>query len=118
MDYVDKICQAGAGYKEGSLEAGITEMLLNIAGRSPAAAELIAQDLRVKKMSIAAAAKHLTDYARKNKSGNGYYMTPKKAEELLRDFYKIPDVREEPARTLKPEAKKRHGKVVDLLDFL
>lgn len=114
-EYIEKIKQAGAGCKEGTLEAGITEMLLTIARGSTEAAELIAQDLDVKEMNIAAAAKRLTDYARKNKSGSSYYMSPATAEKLLRDFYKIPDVRE-PEAALEP--KKQRGEIVDLLDFL
>lgn len=115
MDYIEKIKQAGANYKEGSLEAGIAEMLLTIAKSSMNAAELIAQDLDVKEMNIDAAAKHLTDYARKNKSGSSYYMSPATAEKLLRDFYKIPDVRE-PKPDIEP--KPQRGEIVDLLDFL
>lgn len=109
MTNIEKIKQAGAGYKEGSLEAGIVEMLASIADTSATAAEIIAQDLRVKKMNVASAAKHLTDYARKHRNGSSYYMTPETAERLLRDFYKIPDVR---------ETEQQSSGIVDLLDFL
>ncbi len=112
MTNIEKIKQAGAGCKEGTLEAGVVEMLVSIADTSATAAEIIAQDLRVKRMNVASAAKHLTDYARKHRNGSSYYMTPETAEKLLRDFYKIPDVRETEA------AKQENSGIVDLLDFL
>ncbi len=113
MTNIEKIKQAGAGYKEGTLEAGIVEMLVSIADTSATAAEIIAQDLLVEKLNIASAAKHLTDYARKHTCGNSYCMTQETAERLLRDFYKIPDVRETERRS-----KQENSGIVDLLDFL
>ena len=76
MTNIEKIKQAGAGCKEGTLEAGVVEMLVSIADTSATAAEIIAQDLLVKELNIASAAKHLTDHAYKHRNGNSYYMTP------------------------------------------
>ena len=48
MTNIEKIKQAGAGCKEGTLEAGVVEILVSIANTSATAAEIIAQDLLVK----------------------------------------------------------------------
>ena len=113
MTNMEKIKQAGAGCKEGTLEAGVVEILVSIANTSATAAEIIAQDLLVKELNIASAARHLTDYAHKHRNGNSYYMTPETAERLLRDFYKIPDVRE-----TERQSEQESNEIVDLLDFL
>ena len=119
MDNLEKIRQAGAKYKPGTLGSGIAAMLLKIADSSETAAEIIAQDLDVKEMNIAAAQTHLTNYARKHKDGNSFYMNEKTAEKLLREFYKLPD--EPEAQKPKEQPKKpsrQHGKIVDLFDLL
>lgn len=113
MTNIEKIKQAGAGCKEGTLEAGVVEMLVSIADASATAAEIIAQDLLVKELNIASAATYLTDHAYKHRNGSSYYMTPETAERLLRDFYKIPDVRE-----TEQQSKQENNGIVDLLDFL
>lgn len=87
---MEKIRGAGAGCKSGTLEAGIAEMLIKMGERNADTARLIAEDLDNPNMSIKAVAKMMTDYARKNKSGNSYYMAPEVAEDLIADFYKLP----------------------------
>ena len=76
--------------KEGSLEYGIAGMLEEICRANADAAELIAQDLSITEMNLEACGKKLFDYARNNKSGSYYAMTPSTAVRLIADFYKIP----------------------------
>ena len=118
MDNRKKIEQAGAKYKTGTLGSGIAAMLLKIADSSETAAEIIAQDLDVKEMNIAAAQVHLTSYARKHKDGNSFYMDEATAEKLLRSFYKIPNEKPTKREEAPKEKPKRQRKVVDLFDLL
>ena len=91
MDYIERIKQAGATYKAGSLEAGASALLIQMATENAQWAELIAQDLDVKEMNLTALAKKLTDYARKHKVGSGFFMDDACAREIIMDFYKLPE---------------------------
>ena len=120
MDYLGKIRQAGAAYKTGSLEAGAAALLLQMAQENTAWAELIAQDLDVKEMTLPALAKKLTDYARQHKVGSGFFMDDACAREIIIDFYKLPEV---PAQTEPPtpEPEKKPAPDwgnIDLMDLL
>lgn len=120
MDHIEKIRQAGATCKTGSLEAGVAALLIQMAQENAAWAELIAQDLDVKEMNLAALAKHLTDYARKHKVGSGFFMDDACARKIIVDFYKLPE-QAAPAETttMKPEQKSASNWVsVDLFDSL
>lgn len=120
MDYVEKIRQAGVGCKAGSLEAGCAALLVQLATENNQWAELIAQDLEVKEMNISSLAKNLTNYARKHKVGNGFFMDDATARKIAVDFYKLPkQAAQAETLTEKPEQKPAsdwHN--VDLLDIL
>lgn len=69
----------------------IGEQLKEIAAREPRSAELLAQDLTVKEMSLEAAAKKLQEYADKNHGkARAFCITPIVAEGILRKFYGLP----------------------------
>lgn len=69
----------------------VGEQLKDICRREPKSAELIAQDLTVKEMSITEAEKKIKAFADKNKTGNFACVTPIEAEKILREFYGLPD---------------------------
>lgn len=69
----------------------VGEQLKDICRREPKSAELIAQDLTVKEMSITEAEKKIKAFADKNKIGNFACVTPIEADKILREFYGLPD---------------------------
>lgn len=96
---------------EYSAQWMVAEQLKDICRREPQSAELIAQDLENKSMSIVAAEKQIKALADKRRKGNSSCVNPKEAEEVLREFYGLP----------KPETerpKRGRGVLVNLADFL
>lgn len=85
--------------------------------RDPSCAELVAQDLENKGMSIAEAEKKIKAYADKQKrTGNCVCVPPNVAERIIREFYGLPDA-------VQPPQKPAQGPSVqtdflDLSDFL
>ncbi len=68
----------------------VAEQFMDICRREPASAELIAQDLDSKEMSIECAEKKIKAYADTHKSGGFSCVTPAEAEDILRKFYGLP----------------------------
>ena len=101
--------------KEGSAPWMVGEQLKDICRAEPASAELIAQDLTAKEMSISAAEKQIKAFADKHKTGNFACVTPVQAERILRSFYHLPE-KGEPLQ--QPEKPKQGRKVLDLSDFV
>lgn len=94
----------------------IGEQLKEIAEREPLSAELLERDLEIKEMSLEAAEKHFQEYADKNHGkAKAFCITPKVAENLLREFYGLP-IPEENA----PEKKEADSSAgyIDLSSFL
>lgn len=75
--------------KEGTAAWMVGEQLKDICRAEPASAELILQDLSVKEMSITEAEKKIKAWADKHRVGNFACVTPMRAEEILREFYKV-----------------------------
>ena len=95
----------------------VGEQLKDICRREPASAELIAQDLAVKEMSITKAEEKIKAFADKNKTGNFACVTPMEAEKILREFYGLPEPFDDggaPNRGEEPQERK----IVDLSAFL
>ena len=76
--------------KEGTDVFAVGEQLKDIAADEPASCELLLRDLQVKDMDLTAAAKKIKDYADKHRTGKFAYVSPAKAEEILRGFYGLP----------------------------
>ena len=86
----------------------VAEQLMDLCRREPAHGELIAQDLDNPEMGIVMAAAQLQAYADAHHGkAKTYCITPAQAEEILRQFYGLPDRGTEPAA----------GVVLDLADF-
>ena len=70
----------------------IGEQLKEIAAKEPRSAELLAQDLTVKEMSLEAAAKKLQEYSDQHHGKARYFcISPIVAEGILRKFYGLPE---------------------------
>ena len=96
-------------HQEDDPEYGIAELMLDMCNTEPQAAELFAQDLEKADMSLDKCARHLEDYARKNKRGNSYGM----GDSVAREFYGITG--EQQAAHSGNHAR---GNVLDLFDLI
>ena len=117
--------QQQAAVKPRSPQWMVGEQLKDICRREPKSAELIAQDLAVKEMSITEAEKKIKAFADKHKTGNFACVTPIEAEKILREFYGLPDPFEDGGTPERGEEsqetdnrKSERRKVLDLADFL
>ena len=79
-----------AKVKERSPQWMVGEQLKDICRLEPRSAELIAQDLQVKKMSITEAEKKIKAFADAHKTGSFACVTPAEADRILREFYGLP----------------------------
>ena len=121
---IKRIEEQQAKLKEGTAAWVVGEQLKDICHREAKSAELIAQDLQVKEMSLVEAEKQIKKYADAHRTGNFACVSPQKADEILRKFYGLPGAPgkeaevpvAEPAHEMKPT----EGAVgiVDLADFL
>ena len=79
-----------AKVKERSPQWMVGEQLKDICRMEPRSAELIAQDLQVKEMSITEAEKKIKAFADAHKTGGFACVTPMEADRILREFYGLP----------------------------
>lgn len=77
----------------------VGEQLKDILRGEPHLADIVAQDLDVKEMSLAECEKKIKAFADKHKTGSFSCVIPSEAERIIREFYGLPDrgVVEEPA---------------------
>ena len=75
----------------------VGEQLKDICRREPRSAELIARDLQVEAMSITEAEKKIKAFADGHKTGNFACVTPGEADNILREFYGLPEPEAIPA---------------------
>ena len=89
----------------------VGEQLKDICRREPRSAELLAQDLKVEAMSITEAEKKIKAFADGHKTGNFACVTPGEADNILREFYGLPEPEAIPAPAPAPRAPRRpHGR--------
>ena len=115
--------------QQGSAPWVVGEQLKEICEREPASAELLLDDLKGSGMGLADAEKKIKAYADKHKTRNFAYVSPQKAEEILREFYGLgpssgasrhlpPEGKAGPSsgasRHLPPEGKAEDGGTVDV----
>ena len=99
----DDLCaeiQAQTKDHAGDTVEMVGEQLLDITRGDDRAAEILLTDLQNKDMGVVNAEKKIKAYAddlNKKKGGNCVGVSPKKAEEILRKFYGLPDAAEEAA---------------------
>lgn len=115
---IELIEKQQAKLKEGQAPWVVGEQLKDICRHEADAAELLAEDLQNESMSIVQAEKKIKEYADKHKTGNFSFVSPQKAEEILRKFYGLPARGEKKAESEKVEDVPKAGQVIDLGDFL
>ena len=130
--------QAKVQYHSNQWAVG--EQLKGICLREPKSAELIFQDLQVEEMSIVEAEKKVKAFADKRRKGNSSNVSLFEAEDILREFYGLPDPGDVPQPMPEPvpappppagaggarpqvsggaaQAMKPDSGIIDLMDFL
>ena len=88
----------------------VGEQLKDMLRSEPHLAEIVAQDLDVKEMSLAECEKQIKAFADKHKTGGFSCVIPSEAEEIIRTFYGLSAPDEAPA----PDAE---DSVLHLEDF-
>ena len=94
FDNLERAIRAQIKGHSGDTVEMVGEQLLDIASGDDAAAEMLLTDLENESMSVENAEKKIRAYAdelhKKNK-GSCVGVSPKKAEEILRKFYGLPE---------------------------
>ena len=67
---IERIQAQQKKYQEDDFEFELAELMMDLCETEPQAAELIAQDIDKQEMTLKKCARHIEDYARKNKKGN------------------------------------------------
>lgn len=117
MNVYEKIGELQAKLDPDSCSYEIGEQLKDICRRDPACETILLEDLQSPDMGLAAADKMLYDWGKKQANGKGGCgISGRKAEELLRKFYGLPEaVGDAPVPAAeKPRA---NSLVVDLSDL-
>lgn len=106
--------------KEGTPAWMVGEQLKEICAADPGCAELVAQDLDGKEMSLDKAAAKIKAYADKQpRKGNCVCVPPNVAEGIIREFYGLPGIGAAPAPALKliPKEEEQAPDILDLSEF-
>ena len=82
----------------------VGEQLKDMIRRDERLQEIVAQDLDVQEMSLAACEKKIKEYADKHKTGNFACVIPSEAEKIIREFYGLGEAAEAPAQVQAPTA--------------
>lgn len=94
--------------EEGTPVWMVGEQLKDICRNEPKSAELVAQDLDIPEMCLAACEKQIKAYADSHREGNFACVIPSVAEKIIREFYGL---------TSEPAAQSADT-VISLLDLL
>lgn len=69
----------------------VGEQLKDMLRAEPHLAEIVAQDLEVKEMSLAECEKKIKEFADEHKTGGFSCVIPSEAEDIIRTFYGLPE---------------------------
>ncbi len=115
---VEAIEKQQATVKPRSAQWMAGEQLKEICRREPASAELVAQDLEQPAMSIVEAEKKIKAFADKHKAGNSSSVSPVEAEQILREFYGLPERKPDAFAPAVIAPAYTAPDIVDIADFL
>lgn len=116
-DVYEKIGELQTKLDPDSCAYEIGEQLKDICRRDPACERILLEDLQNPAMGLTAADKMLYDWGKKQAKGkSGCGISGRKAEELLREFYGLPEAGAMPTQEVrKPEPE---SMVLDFAAFL
>lgn len=109
MSAIEKIEKQQIALKKGSAPWCVGEQLKEICA-DPVCEKLVDTDLDNPAMGLVECEKKIKAYADKHKEGNFAFVSPLKAEEIIRGFYGLPKHGEKPAQ--------KKADIIDLGDFL
>lgn len=114
-----KIAEQQKGNQQYSVIYQLGEQLKEIC-MDARCAQLVAEDLENKSMSLKELEKKIAAFASAHKSGNCGCCPPREADRIIREFYGLPERAERVLQTTATEAeikpKPRRGSLLDLLD--
>ena len=114
MNAIELIEQQQKKLEQNSAAWVVGEQLKDICRSEPASAALLENDLDKKGMDIADAEKQVRAYADTHRYGNFAFVSPKVAEDILREFYGLPAT----GAATQPEPIGGGGNIIDLMDLL
>ena len=114
MGAIEKIRAQQARLEEGTPAWVAGEQLAEICAAEPECERLVDVDLDNAGMSLAECEKKIKAWADGHKKGNFSFISPMKAEEIIREFYGLP-ARKQAAPAGQT---KKAGKEISLLDFM
>ena len=100
---------------------GVGEQLKDILRSDPSLEEIVSQDLDVTEMSLANAAKKIKAWAdskHKETGGKSICVPPSIAENIIREFYGLPEANASPAAPAVPAQVQAEDIPMDFADFL
>ena len=115
MTAIEKIESQQKKLKEGSAPYVVGEQIKDMLRREPELEKIISDDLENEDMSLVQAEKKIKSWADQHKTGNFSFVSPGKAEEILREFYGLPEAGK---RAHSPERGEPKRKEIRLEDFL
>lgn len=127
MSALEKIRAQQARLPEGSPAWAVGEQLAAICAEEPESERLVDADLDASGMGLDAAEQRIRAWADGHRTGNFAFVSPQKAEEILREFYGLPargagqtDRGAAAARRdgAPPAGAQPTGGTIDLLEFL
>ena len=90
QEAINKLREQQSKVKERSAPWMVAQQLMDLVRAEPQCAEIIAQDLDVKAMSIVEAEKKIREFSDSHRTGNFACVTPEESDHILREFYGLP----------------------------
>lgn len=118
MGAIEKIRAQQAQMQEWSAAWVVGEQLAEICAAEPESERLVDADLDAEGMGLKEAEAKIKAWADGHRQGEFAFVSPQKAEELLREFYGLPKRDVAAALAEKAAQVEQGGRKVNLLDFL
>lgn len=118
MGAIERIREQQEQLAQGCAAWVVGEQLAEICAAEPESERLVDADLAAAGMGLAECEKKIKAWADGHRTGNFAYVSPQKAEELLREFYGLPKRDVAAALAEKAAQVEQGGRKVNLLDFL
>lgn len=101
---------------EYSPEYLVGEQILDMVKKDPQAAQIILADMQAAGMGLCQCEKQIKKFADAHKKGSCVCVPPAKAEEIIREYYKLPKPEQRDENT--QQGKPKGGIAINLADFL
>lgn len=117
MKQLEQIIEKQRRGKEDLPEYAIGEQLKDMARRNPVYVQILKADLCIDEMNLSAAAEKLKEYADKHHEKKEVFcITPKTAEKIILDFYKLPECHEAPPDAVSADDIRQDARSADTIE--